>query len=182
MFFLHALLLFFLLGTTSSSMAAVLPRNAAPGYSNLRIRSSLPSVHSTAALEGYWSPDIVISNHLADFIHINRKGEVDYVFSRVKPGVEGITEETVKANHRPPFGFGTYLRVLETRFNEELKGVGGYPAFTQPQGQYPDLLEFESPAFGVIKIRFHESGGEWFDGFKYKVSGNLKVKTIAQVD
>lgn len=123
---------------------------------------------------------------------------MDYVFSRVKPGVEGITEETVKANHRPPFGFGTYLRVLETRFNvsdccrlpgksdclqqEELKGVEGYPAFTQPQGQYPDLLEFESPAFGVIKIRFHESGGEWFDGFKYKVSGNLKVKTIAQVD
>ena len=67
MFFLHALLLFFLLGTPSS-MAAVLPRNAG-GYSNLRTRGvpsgavgpegGFENLHtrdfSTAhELEGYW--------------------------------------------------------------------------------------------------------------------------------
>lgn len=78
MFFLHALLLFFLLDTTLFSMAAVLPRNAGGygylhtrgvpsgaayqpvgpkgnGFGNLHIRDTSPGL---AELDGYWELDV----------------------------------------------------------------------------------------------------------------------------
>ncbi|KAF8691589.1 hypothetical protein AX14_002773 [Amanita brunnescens Koide BX004] len=129
MLFLHALLLFFLLGASPPSTAAILPRGPGPS-GNLYTRDlsprfvhagggcdcvnrkipdfasaaeqDSPSVPKEHMLEGYWHPE----DGFECFIHFDAKGQFDFLDPKKKQ---------VRNGNRP-FELGIYKRVTQEVF------------------------------------------------------------------